>query len=116
MRHQMTRLIAASGLLIATFGSASAAEPVVGNWRTALGEIASIAPCGDAFCISLTTGKFKGRQIGRMSGSAGTYEGEITDPQAERTYAGKAEVAGASLKLTGCALKVFCKTQSWTKR
>ena len=116
MKHRMTRLIAAGGLLIAALGSANAAEPVVGNWRTASGETASIAPCGHAFCISLTTGKFKGRQIGRMSGSAGTYQGEITDPKADRTYAGKAEVSGASLKLTGCALKVFCKSQSWTKR
>ena len=116
MIHSIRRLAVAAALLIGTLGPASAAEPVVGTWRTASGETASIAPCGDAFCISLTTGKFKGRQIGRMSGTGAAYQGEITDPEADRTYAGRAEVSGASLKLTGCALKVFCKSQTWTKR
>ncbi len=113
---RMKPLIAAFGFLAATLGPVAAAEPVAGDWRTASGEMASIAPCGDAFCIKLTTGKFKGRQIGRMSGSGASYKGEITDPEADRTYSGRAEVAGATMKLTGCALKVFCKTQTWTKR
>lgn len=116
MAQGIRRLAMAIGLLAGALGPAVAAEPVVGDWRTASGEMARIAPCGDAFCISLTTGKFSGQRIGRMSGSGGRYEGEITDPEAERTYAGRAEVSGASMKLTGCALKVFCRSQTWTRR
>ncbi len=116
MTHFVKPLVVAAGLVAAALVPASAAEPVVGTWRTASGETATIAPCGGAFCISLTTGKFKGRQIGRMNGSGASYKGEITDPEADRTYSGSAEVSGASMKLTGCALKIFCKSQTWTKR
>ena len=94
---------------------ALAAEPVLGNWKTAHGETAKITACGDAFCITLVNGKFSGRQIGKMSGSAGEYSGEITDPNAEKTYSGSASVSGSSLKLTGCALKIFCKSQTWSR-
>lgn len=112
----MRRYAMAAGLLLAGLVGAQAAEPVVGNWTTASGETAQVSSCGGAYCISLITGKFKGRQIGRMNGSAGAYEGEITDPEAEKTYAGSAEVKGSSLKLTGCALKIFCKTQTWARQ
>ncbi|WAJ26630.1 DUF2147 domain-containing protein [Antarcticirhabdus aurantiaca] len=112
----MKRIAIAAGLVLAGLVAAQAAEPVVGSWRTASGETARIAPCGGAYCITLATGKFKGKQIGRMSGSGGSYEGEITDPAADKTYAGSAEVSGASMKLTGCALRIFCKTQTWAKQ
>jgi uncharacterized protein (DUF2147 family) len=106
---------ALSALLFAATG-AGAAEPVVGQWKTASGETAKIAACGGAYCITLVTGDFKGRQIGRMSGSGEKYAGEITDPKAEKTYAGSATVTGASMKLTGCALKIFCKSQTWSRQ
>ena len=109
-----TALAIAAVLMVAT--SASAAEPVVGNWTTASGETAKIAPCGGAYCITLLTGIAKGRQIGKMSGSGTNYSGDITDPKTEKTYAGSAKVTGASLKLTGCALKIFCKSQTWSRQ
>ena len=96
--------------------AAQAAEPVLGSWTTARGETAKISACGGAYCITIVTGKFSGRQIGRMSGSDGSYSGEITDPVADKTYSGSATVTGASLKLTGCALKIFCKSQTWSKQ
>lgn len=102
-------------LCIACVG-AGAAEPVVGRWKVTHGEIATIAPCGDAYCITLVNGKFAGQQIGRMSGSGGSYAGEITDPNAEKTYSGSATVAGSSLTLTGCALKIFCRSQTWARQ
>lgn len=112
----MKRIAIATSLLLAGLLSAQAAEPVVGNWTTASGETAKIASCGGAYCITLVTGQFKGQRIGRMSGSGNSYEGEITDPKAEKTYAGSAEVSGSAMKLTGCALKIFCKTQNWTRQ
>lgn len=112
----MKHIVIAAGVLLAGILSAGAAEPVVGNWTTASGERATIAACGNAYCITLASGQFQGRQIGRMSGSGGTYEGEITDPAADRTYSGRASVRGSSMELTGCALRVFCRTQTWTKR
>lgn len=112
----MKHVSIALGMIMLGLVGAQAAEPVVGSWKTASGETAKIASCGGAYCITLVTGKFSGKQIGKMSGSGTSYEGEITDPAADKTYAGSADVQGSSLKLTGCALKVFCKTQTWTKQ
>ncbi|HEX7919856.1 MAG TPA: DUF2147 domain-containing protein [Bradyrhizobium sp.] len=46
----------------------------------------------------------------------GTYAGTITDPQDDKTYSGTAKLAGSSLELTGCAMSVFCRTQTWKKK
>ncbi|BDA83756.1 hypothetical protein Sa4125_12980 [Aureimonas sp. SA4125] len=110
-----TTSIAFAALLLGSL-AASAAEPVVGTWTTASGETAKIASCGKAYCITLLTGQSKGRQIGKMSGSGQKYSGEITDPKVDKTYAGSATVTGASMKLTGCALKIFCKSQTWSRQ
>jgi uncharacterized protein (DUF2147 family) len=108
-----TRL--AVGLLMALAPAAMAAEPIEGNWKTASGETAVIARCGEAFCVTLKTGKFAGKQIGRMDGKASDYKGEITDPANDKTYAGTGAVTGNSLKMKGCVLAVFCKAQTWTR-
>ena len=42
--------------------------------------------------------------------------GTITDPQDDKTYSGTAKLAGSSLELTGCAMSVFCRTQTWKKK
>lgn len=104
-------------LILAAFaGPASAAEPIVGNWRVPSGQTASIAPCGGGYCITAETGKYKGKNIGRVSGSGTSYQGEVIDPTNDKTYAGTATITGASLKLTGCAFKVFCRSQTWTRQ
>lgn len=112
----MKRVSMAAALVFFGMIGAQAAEPLVGDWTTASGETARIAACGGAYCITLATGKFKGRQIGKLSGGGSQYEGEITDPNTDKTYAGSADVAKASMKLTGCALKIFCKTQTWARQ
>lgn len=92
-----------------------AAEPIAGQWRTATGALAEIAPCSAGFCITLRSGEYQGRQIGQLAGSGASYSGTITDPTSDRTYQGRATVSGTRLDLTGCALRVFCRTQTWTR-
>ncbi|MBA3447258.1 MAG: DUF2147 domain-containing protein [Pseudaminobacter sp.] len=95
---------------------AAYADPIEGNWKTHSGETAAIGGCGGGFCITLKTGKHSGKQIGKMSASGDNkYKGTITDPADDKTYSGSAKLAGASLSMTGCALKIFCKTQTWNK-
>ncbi|NDW04139.1 DUF2147 domain-containing protein [Jiella pacifica] len=108
--------LAAAAIFAASIPAASAAAPIVGNWRTASGETAKISACGKAYCTTILTGEHKGKRIGQMSGSGSSYAGRITDPANGRTYEGTAEVDGNSLKLTGCALKIFCRSQSWTRQ
>ncbi|SES15344.1 DUF2147 domain-containing protein [Rhizobium sp. NFR03] len=108
-------------VLAAVLGSALfalpalAAEPILGNWKTASGETAAIANCGGNFCIMVKTGKHAGKKIGTLSGSGESYSGEVTDPDNDKTYSGSAAVAGNQLKLKGCVMKVFCKSQTWSR-
>lgn len=110
----MRRTILAAFAGAALFASPAIAADIEGNWKTTSGETANIAKCGSSFCIKLTTGEFSGKKIGIVSGS-GPYNGTITDPADDKTYSGKATVSGPSLKMKGCALKIFCKTQTWNK-
>lgn len=109
-----TLLIAAASLMLIA-APALSAEPIVGQWKTESGETASIGPCGSSFCVKLETGKHKGKQIGKMAGSNGKYNGEITDPANDKTYAGSGTVNGSKLSMKGCVLKILCKTQTWNR-
>jgi len=103
--------------LAATFGISGAhAASIEGNWRTQSGETAAIAKCGGSYCVTLRSGKYSGKRIGRMKGSGNSYSGTITDPTDDKKYAGSAKVSGSSLKMRGCALKIFCKTQIRKKK
>lgn len=96
-------------------GAALAAEPIEGNWKTASGATAAIAKCGGSFCITLKSGKFAGKRIGKLDGSGADYSGSITDPETDKTYSGSGAVSGNSLKMKGCVLAVLCKSQTWTR-
>ena len=108
------RVILAAAVL-ALSAPAFAAEPIEGNWKTASGETAAIGPCGGSFCVTLKTGKYAGKQIGKLAGSGASYKGEITDPKDDKTYSGSGSVSGNSLKMKGCVLMVLCKSQTWTR-
>jgi len=102
--------------IVAVLVSATAAyaDPIEGTWRTPRGENTSIVSCGSGFCISVKTGKFKGKHIGQMNASGGgKYSGEITDPEDDKTYSGNAHLSGGTLRMQGCVLGVFCKSQIW---
>lgn len=102
--------LAAAAVLLAA-GTAYA-DPLDGNWRTASGETATIS--GGA--ITLKSGKYAGKRIGNLKATGGgKYSGTITDPADDKTYSGSAKLSGSSLRMTGCALKVFCKSQTWKK-
>ena len=112
--NKFRTLALAATVVVASTGLASA-EAIVGNWKTQSGETAKISSCGGGFCIKLTTGEHAGKQIGKLSGSGGSYDGTITDPSDNKQYSGSAKVNGSKMSLKGCALKVFCKTQKWNK-
>lgn len=108
------KILMATALIMAT-APAFAAEPIEGKWKTASGETAQIAPCGGSFCVTLKTGKYAGKRIGKLDGSGASYSGEITDPKDDKTYSGSGSVNGNSLKMKGCVLMVLCKSQTWTR-
>jgi uncharacterized protein (DUF2147 family) len=103
------------GALAMTSGVALAADPILGNWKTEEGDTAVVSQCGGSFCAVLKNGKYAGHQIGKFGGGSGSYSGKLTDPSVNKTYDGAGTVSGNSLKLKGCAMKVFCKSQTWTR-
>jgi uncharacterized protein (DUF2147 family) len=111
----MKRLVIAMAALAATATIAYAEDPIVGNWKTELGDTAAISACGSGFCITLKSGKHAGKQIGTFKGKDGSYEGKITDPDANKTYDGSLTVSGNALKMKGCVLKVVCESQTWPR-
>ena len=111
----MLKSIVTAAALFAASTSAFAAEPIVGHWKAPGGGIVDIAPCGGAFCATVISGQHKGKDAGTMNGSGADYEGTVTDPRDDNTYSGKAKVEGDTMNLTGCALKVLCKTQVWVR-
>lgn len=111
----MRTLILSAAVALSLGGIASAAEPIVGKWRAPDGGIVQVTSCGEGFCAKVITGQHKGTDVGQMQGAGTDYSGTVTDPRDNRTYEGSATVEGAQMKLTGCALKVFCKTQVWVR-
>ncbi|MBB3949367.1 DUF2147 domain-containing protein [Aureimonas jatrophae] len=110
----MTRILLAMAM---TFGTASlaSAEAILGEWRVSDGARVTYSPCPGGFCGRVESGRYKGKSVGRMSGAGPQYTGTVTDPSTDKTYDGRAEVAGDRLVLTGCVAKVFCRSQSWTR-
>ncbi|MDQ6436925.1 DUF2147 domain-containing protein [Mesorhizobium sp. LHD-90] len=112
----LRRMTIAAAALIGLAGAAHA-DPIEGNWKTQSGETAAIGDCGGGFCITLKTGKYKGKGIGKISAQGeGSYAGSITDPATDKTYTGKASLSGSSMKMKGCVLGgLICRSQTWTK-
>ena len=50
-----------------------------------------------------------------MQGSGNDYSGEITDPSEDKIYSGYGTVSGNTLKMKGCVMSLFCKSQTWTR-
>lgn len=108
-------LMMIGAILVCTSSVAFAAEPIEGKWKTENGDTAEISTCGDAYCINLKTGKYAGKQIGKVDGHSTEYTGEVTDPSDNKTYSGSAKINGDWLKLKGCVLSIFCKSQTWRR-
>ncbi len=93
------------------------ADGIDGVWKTPKGSNAQIYGCGGARCVKLIDGPYKGKVLSSdmTDDGSGTWSGSLLNPEDGRTYSGYASVAGGSLKLKGCALKIFCKSQVWTR-
>ncbi|MBS9719920.1 DUF2147 domain-containing protein [Tianweitania sp. BSSL-BM11] len=113
----MKRLIIVSVLAMIAAPGLAFADDIEGKWKTDNGETAEIASCGKAFCITVRSGKYKGKQIGRMNADGDNrYSGEVTDPTNDKTYAGKATLSGNGLSMKGCVLGgLICRGQNWKR-
>jgi uncharacterized protein (DUF2147 family) len=112
MRSILLAILASFSLTVA-----ASADGIEGRWKTDSGATAEIASCGKAFCITLRSGQYNGKRIGRMSANGDqAYSGEITDPESDKTYAGRATLSGNALSMKGCVLGgLICRGQKWQR-
>lgn len=134
----LTTLVA--GLAGLALTSPAAAADVGGRWLTPTGATIEIYSCASALCgrivtsdalqknpdmrdtknsnANLRTRPVKGLVMlsGFTGGPAKWAGGQVYNPQDGRTYSGSVELtAPDKLKLTGCALAIFCKSQEWQR-
>ena len=113
MFRRLSMALAASMMMM----GAAYCDPIEGDWKTDKGSTAGISSCGGSFCIKLKTGEHAGKSIGKFKADGdNNYSGNITDPANDKTYSGKATLAGSNLKMKGCVLGgLICRSQNWTK-
>ena len=122
----MKRTIIAAIVGIGFAGTAMAADPAVGVWKTQPDDGAyahvKMTPCGGAICGTIqrtfnASGEYKSENIGKQlvidmkPDGSGKYAGKVWRPSNNKIYIGKMTVAGNSLKLSGCvagALVFWC--------
>ena len=114
----LTAIAVCAGFAGLTAGSALAGSPY-GNWtRPKNGAVIKVYKCGGGLgmkVVSSPNKKSVGKRMMCGADKTGTnkWEGDLTSPEDGNTYSGTVRLKGSRLKLTGCALGVFCKTESW---
>ena len=127
----MKRTIIAAIVGIGFAGTAMAADPAVGVWKTQPDDGAyahvKMTPCGGAICGTSqrtfnASGEYKSENIGKQlvidmkPDGSGKYAGKVWRPSNNKIYIGKMTVAGNSLKLSGCvAGGLLCSKQDWQR-
>ena len=124
------RALAATSLLLAS--SPLAAAEIEGRWRSPGGNsIIEIAPCGNDLCGTVawasdkakkdaakTTSDLVGTQLltGLQEKKPGRWHGKLFIPDKNMRVTAKIQLASPSqLKVSGCAAKVICTSQTWNK-
>ncbi|MCP4184837.1 MAG: DUF2147 domain-containing protein [Hyphomicrobiales bacterium] len=96
------------------------ADPIEGMWKRPAkkgGTLEQIAACGNAFCVTVRSGRFDGQAAGKFTKDGNQYIGEITDLAKKKTYSGSLAMRGANrLKMSGCVMKVLCSSEIWTRQ
>jgi uncharacterized protein (DUF2147 family) len=127
----MKRTIFAAIVGMGFAGTAMAADPAVGVWKTQPDDGAyahvKMTPCGGAVCGTIhrtfnASGEYKSENIGKQlvidmkPDGSGKYAGKVWRPSNNKIYIGKMTVAGNSLKLSGCvAGGLLCSKQDWQR-
>lgn len=127
----MTKTILAAAFTVLVAGIAQA-DPVDGVWKTQPGDDGNYGhvrfqDCDGTVCGYLVAGfNSAGEQIGGPNiGKAmvwgmsdqggGKYGGgKVWAPDRDKTYNGKMQLSGNSLKVQGC-VAVVCRGQTWTR-
>ena len=126
----MKRILTKAGIFAAAVAlpAAAFAASIEGQWKNPHGSvIVRVAPCGNAYCGTVSWASAKNREKGATPGTRvlsdlrpagdGTYKGRAFEPK--RGIGGSATVRqeGANVMVVrGCAIAgLICKEQRWTR-
>jgi uncharacterized protein (DUF2147 family) len=119
--------------VLAAFGSAAMAEPVLGIWQTRKDDNGNfghveIKPCGAAVCGTLIKAfngegkEIKTDTVGKRivwdmkAGANGLYSGgKIYSPDRDKTYNGDMTLNGNALSVRGCVLGICRDGGTWAR-
>lgn len=127
----MRQVMMAAVSLMAAAGVALA-DPLLGDWKTAPQDdgtsgIVRVAPCGAALCGTLIRSfDASGREVANpgngmlilsetVAQGGGAYRGKVYAPDRDTTYASRLELAGDTLKVSGCVLGICRDGGLWTR-
>jgi uncharacterized protein (DUF2147 family) len=116
----------ASAILVAEVGSATASEPsMLGRWARGDGKArVRVERCGSAICAINTwirpgdaSEKVGDKLVINVKPVGATqWTGQAFDPQRNRRYRVKIDVAQRSINTKGCVWGgLLCKTMTWTR-
>lgn len=111
----------------AASSTALAADPVFGTWASPKSESGAsihvkVQQCGSSICgkIVKVLGGGDSSVMGRdmvwnmAPKGGGSYKGKIWAPDTNKTYNGKMDLSGNSLKMSGCVLGI-CRGETFSR-
>jgi len=126
-----TTILTLASLLFSA--GAALADPVEGRWRTQADDngnsgIIEISLCGQRLCGTLIESRrangevFQSAHAGRQivwdmepRGNGAYRDGQVYSPDRDQTYRAHMDMAGNSLTVAGCVMRVICRDQVWTR-
>ena len=128
-----TMILALAALTLSS--AAALADPAEGRWSTQPDDngntgIIEITLCTDGvrLCGTLIESHkgdgsvFESPNVGRRivwdmepEGDGAYSNGQVWAPDRDKTYSSHMTLSGNSLSVSGCVLRVFCRSQEWTR-
>ena len=109
------KVAALSTVALLAFSAQAFADPIEKTWVRPNGHHVKFSACGDSFCAVAVSGPHAGGNAGKLKPTGnGKYSGSLTDLDSNKTYTGYGTISGGTLKVSGCVMGFFCKSENWT--
>ena len=125
----MKRILSSiAAVAVALAPAAASAQALEGKWTNPKRSVVvHVAPCGNAYCGTVSWASAKNRQKGTEPGTrvlsdlrpagAGIYKGRAYEPKRNITGSATVHQTGPNVMVVkGCAVAgLFCREQRWTR-
>ena len=129
----MRTLGLALGLTVGLAGTAFAADPLEGTWKTVGDDngnsgLIKVAPCGNSLCGVLVKAfgpdgkEIASDNVGKniisktVASGGGVYKGKVYSPDRDKTYNSRLTLSGDRLQVEGCVLGICRDGGTWIRQ